>query len=822
MRKIICLLQAKDLQLQAIHHDRDQESKQLASQMKAERRSHEAHLSQQRRLKEMGKESSLNYGSALFKRTAGVLEAELDATLCRFAEDPTKAGVHWAAIPMLDGFDSVAQIAAVGLTAAIDQLTRRQRLATFCQHIGWALEAESRLIRLRNVRPLEMRRLLRERMPRRALASPKVMALLHCPAPKWDDRARLQVGQFLFDHILRLGLLKVVRQQIGKTKPYFVAPTEECMAFVVACPPAAGRVSHTAMVCPPVPWEGLFGGGLLGSDDCLIKVPIADLDELRTTATEHYRQADMARIIAGVNHLQATPLEVHAELVEWQRITWDNGVAGLWPCAKVPMQMPERLGSDPSEEDLKARNALAYRAHRDQEIHRPKRIRIERSIQHMEALAGATIYQAWNADHRGRLYTLNRYVTHQGSDAEKAALSFLPKLPISGDGVDWLLKAAAGHWGMTRDTWADRLQWGRDHLPGMLAAAEDPLSRLELWRSAKDPWQFLQTCIGLKEAQETGTTGVPIRLDQTSSGPGILAALMRDAEVGRLCNLYGSTPKDLYGVGAGNLIARLRHDQEFWENPAQRALSQLWLDYGITRSTVKGAVLAAPYGGRHMSLTDGLVDLMAEHVGPVPLEEFAYRVAVPARYLAKHLWAEIKEQLELTNTLQKWLRTCTKKVMSQPDPRPLEWTTPMGWPMRVADRESHTTKVATELFGRKVSLSIADQPADAPLSYRGANKSISANFVHAVDAAFLQAIVHRAGEHSIPLLCNHDCFAVHPSHAGMTHQMLLDEMRRTFATDWLQIWHQEMQDKSGKKLPEPPMVNTLSPGLIGSNPYLFS
>jgi hypothetical protein len=52
--------------------------------------------------------------------------------------------------------------------------------------------------------------------------------------------------------------------------------------------------------------------------------------------------------------------------------------------------------------------------------------------------------------------------------------------------------------------------------------------------------------------------------------------------------------------------------------------------------------------------------------------------------------------------------------------------------------------------------------------------------------------------------------------------MLLDEMRRMYSTDWLMVWHQEMQDRSGKVLPEPPMVNTLCPGEIGNNPYLFS
>jgi DNA-directed RNA polymerase len=530
----------------------------------------------------------------------------------------------------------------------------------------------------------------------------------------------------------------------------------------------------------------------------------------------------MSKALKVVNHLQSVPLEVSAEMVEIQRIAWDNGIDGLYPCAKVPKEVPDRLGPDPSEEALRERNNMARLAYRDQEINRPKRIRIERSIQFAEAMAGETIYQAWNYDYRSRAYTVNRYLTHQGSDPDKALLSFLPQLPVNEDGIDWLLKAAAGHWGMSRNSWSERLQWGQDHRQAMVAAAEDPLGRLELWRSAKDPWQFLQTCRGLREALTTGATGVPIRLDQTSSGPGILASLMRDRKLARLCNVWGNSPKDLYGVVAEGVVKRLQHDQQFYETPAQRALSQVWLDYGVTRSTVKPAVLSAPYGARHMSITDQLVDLMAEHVGPIPLSEFAFHVAIPARYLARHVWAEVKEFMKDSNELQRWLKLCTKKVMSQPAASPLEWTMPMGWPMKVADREQTITRVYTQLYGKKISVNLADQPVDAPLSYRNANRSIAANFIHAMDASFMQAIVYRAAERSIPILTNHDAFSIHPSHASMTHQMLCDEMRRTYAADWLQMWHQEMQDRSGKTLPIPPMVDTLCPGEIGQNPYLFS
>ena len=59
--------------------------------------------------------------------------------------------------------------------------------------------------------------------------------------------------------------------------------------------------------------------------------------------------------------------------------------------------------------------------------------------------------------------------------------------------------AAAGHYGMSRKSWNERFTWGENHLYQMMAAADDPLNRLELWRDAADPWQFLQCCIGLRD-----------------------------------------------------------------------------------------------------------------------------------------------------------------------------------------------------------------------------------------------------------------------------------------------------------------------------------
>ena len=245
-------------------------------------------------------------------------------------------------------------------------------------------------------------------------------------------------------------------------------------------------------------------------------MPIQDHDD-QDRGLAHYRAADLTKVFAAVNHLQATELVVSAEMVELQRIAWDNGIAGLFPCSRDPVEPPPRLGSDPTDAELRDRNRLAAMAHRDREVNRPRRVKIERSLQAAEELAGRHVWQSWHTDYRGRMYTGNKFVTTQGQDHEKAQLSFLPA-NTNQDSLKLLLMAAAGHYGMSRKSWNERFTWGEDHLYQMMAAADDPLNKLELWRDAADPWQFLQCCIGLRDTVREQRTGCPVRFDQTTSG----------------------------------------------------------------------------------------------------------------------------------------------------------------------------------------------------------------------------------------------------------------------------------------------------------------
>ena len=193
-----------------------------------------------------------------------------------------------------------------------------------------------------------------------------------------------------------------------------------------------------------------------------------------------------------------------------------------------------------------------------------------------------------------------------------------------------------------------------------------------------------------------------------------------------------------------------------------------WLSCGssvaLIEGLVKGPVLRAPYGGSYMSLCDGLVDALEEHIDCVPLERYTLEISIPSKYMASILWKEMKAVIAPVLEVKAWLRDSCRKVLGKG--MAMEWTSPSGWPMRVADREPTTRKIFTNLYGKRVGMNIADQPMDSPLSATQANKALAANAVHSFDAAFAQIIAYRAAVQELPLLANHDCFACHPANAA--------------------------------------------------------
>ena len=201
----------------------------------------------------------------------------LAASFEEFVLDPRKARQHAAAMPFFDNFSSVHHIAAVATTAAIDQMSRRQRYPTFMQHLGLAIERETRLIKLGKKAPMEMRSMMRHGMSRKSIAKKEVMRAFNCPVLEWNDMTRLQVGAFLAQPIFDTELLTTIMVRKGKTTPRLVVPTKQAEGFIRSCRPAAYRINQLSMLVPPRDWQpDLYGGGQLDNHEPLVKPVLYD------------------------------------------------------------------------------------------------------------------------------------------------------------------------------------------------------------------------------------------------------------------------------------------------------------------------------------------------------------------------------------------------------------------------------------------------------------------------------------------------------------------------------------------------------------------
>jgi len=727
----------------------------------------------------------------------------LELLIAQWAARPGMAGPHYCALPLLLHIPrGPAAIVSVVLPVVIDEISRTRSHRPLAKAIGTAIEREARGILLQDERQRTLE-LMRGRYSRTEIVNPRMLQSMGIAASTWTATDRFEVGALLLDLVAgATELIELVPVTRGKRRALEVRPTAATQAVIKASPHRQLPAKRSPMLVPPRPWHSLDGGGHLGNTRQLI------------VRGRHLAGAELAIQLQVANQLQRQVLTVDPWMVAIQQQAWNEGLA-LFPVARNPPEVPPRPqgGGQAMRQWLERCNE----AREDRRLNLGKRVRIQRALDAMEELAGQPCWFAYEFDWRGRIYTAHREVTHQGPDWEKAVLQ-LPAKPTDETGFEWMLKAAAGHWGI-RGSWKERLRWGRDNLPLLTGAAEAPLQRMELWRDAKDPWQFLQLCRGVLSwlQDPAAPIGCPIRLDQHASGLGILAALTQDAKLAAATRLTGRSPVDLYGLMAERTVKLLRMDLEAGP-PHKQQMAAEWLDFGVNRSLLKGPTMTSVYGSGFWSCSDALSDLLLKRKPDLKPSDYEWQLVRPANYMARIIGQALKAELASCQAVRAWLRDVSYRVIKTQ--QEVVWTTPTGMPVVLGREMEARRRVPTAISGSKRWRATKATPGE--LSALATARGITANLIHSFDGAFCQRIVCSAGERRIDLLTNHDCFAVVPAHADALHELLHQELATFYATGWLPKVAEEIQARSGVELAPPPMVETLEVSKIGSNPYAFS
>lgn len=281
-----------------------------------------------------------------------------------------------------------------------------------------------------------------------------------------------------------------------------------------------------------------------------------------------------------------------------------------------------------------------------------------------------------NIDFRGRSYATPPHFNHLGNDLSRAILLFAKGKPLGPKGLDWLKIHCINLTGLKkRSSIQERLDYANEVLPSILDSARSPLDGERWWCESDDPWQTLACCIAIDEAlkcpdPEEYICYFPVHQDGSCNGLQHYAALGRDYEGAVSVNLAPSDrPNDVYSDVAV-LVEATRAKDALNDDKLAKTLDGL-----IGRKVIKQTVMTYVYGVTYYGAKYQIIKQLKAIPNFPP--EHLWRGAI---YLAKRTFASIETMFSATQKIQHWFTSCAR-LISRGLGRPVQWVTPLGFPV---------------------------------------------------------------------------------------------------------------------------------------------
>ncbi len=462
------------------------------------------------------------------------------------------------------------------------------------------------------------------------------------------------------------------------------------------------------MVCPPVPWKGMHGGGYL-TDAALgnrgaALVKCRDQPAARAAINRAVRGRTLGPVLRVVNALQATAWRVNGDLLAAMHRAADDG--SPLPRAKERLDQAADLAGEPR------------------------------------------IFFPYFLDYRGRAYCVPYGLQPQGDDAARALLEFADGKPLGDGGAAWLAIHLANVYGgpAGRGTLAERAAWTADHEPDILAPPPTPPPPASGSRPKSPGPSSAAAWSGPPSAATARPRVAPARLDRrhlqrlpTPGRPGPRRADRR----GREPAPRRPPPRHLPAGG------RRRPRRP----PRRPRRGRFWLahDALIDRDLVKPATLATPYG----LTARGTLEQVREALPDLP------RSREQNRYLATVLRRCIADVVDRPAAVMRWLQDVTAHLAARG--LGVHWVAPSGFPVVMQERKPAVVRIVLgSRAGHRRELLVHKYDPAAPISPPAQKRRIAANFVHSLDAAHLVLTVDALAAAGLAHFhVVHDAFGVH-------------------------------------------------------------
>jgi DNA-directed RNA polymerase len=763
-------------------------------------RGYERALGMMRRNEEQGRVENNPYSNPVLRRwlqpLADALEEELKST-----GKPGRRGAHVKLLRPLDplavAFHAIRELLSTTFASA------NREVRVLGRRIGKVLYEEMVLATFEHLEPELFWTVSRDLDRRRSKdIRHRYNTLRHeargadIELPIWAGEDREQVGMCMVELMRVMGMLDmslVKSSKYGKWESsyeYELAPDVSDLVSSTREAVALAMPYHQPCIEPPRPWTALNRGGYHTARMQRSLPHCVNLTRATPEARDLVAAADLTRVMAAINTLQAVRWQVNPEMYAaiqqiGHRMNLEEIVAQQ---IEDKPQPPSWLAEGMTKDQMTEPQQVAFREWKNlvrawHEHRKMNGVKWGRMVSAMGMARKygpdreyAPLYFVYQADFRGRLYSMTLGISPQGSDLQKALLRFHEGKPLNtSDAVRWFKIGGTSKWGFDKASFEDRVKWVDDRRDQIIECADHPTNG-GLWLEADKPLQFLAWCMEYARWQRLGdkfVSHLPIGFDGSCNGLQHFSAMLRDPVGGKAVNLEDAAlPNDIYAQVAKACQARLSDPNlDQLPEPALKYRSA-WLAHGINRTLVKRSVMTLPYGSTRYACSDFIVDDYLKKVPVQGIEESEYREA--ATFLSHHVWASIGTVVVSATQAMDWLQSCSTVVLSSGASQ-IAWTSPSGFPVVQVYEETDVTQVRCLLLGGSVKIKVG-RGGDDPDRKRHKN-GIAPNFVHSMDAAHLVLCTNActaAGVESLAMI--HDDYGTHAADA----QRLYELIRETF------------------------------------------
>lgn len=785
---------------------------------------------------EMAQLGVSRYRSRMAKCRAAKIESCSTAgqrVLERAVQELTKAITDWILkannspgrrhriLPIMEKIP-VPIVAMITCRAVIDGIASVRTINSLAAHIGRLLEDEMRFRKLRKEHPRWWSKMMRlvSKQPGELTRTRfiKKSARMHkMTLPAWAPRDRVALGLVCIELMKQhTGVIEVInRTNVWGKDITLVRASDEFLAWLDKSHAAAEIMApvYMPMVTTPRKWDSVWAGGYLG-------VAFGRRPMVKATSKRYLQTLDkveMPEVYQGVNNIQNTAWRVNGPVLQAIRHAWETGmVVGDMPGRDLIPIPSKPVDIDTNAESRRQYRKAAARAHFENECLRSKRIAVSKTIWLADKYGSVPFYFPQELDFRGRVYPKPVFLNNQGSDWQRALLTFSSGKPVDENGLSWLAIHGANCWGMDKVAFSERIKFVQDNHQLILAIGRDTLSDM-FWTQADKPWSFLAFCVEWAKVHDNPgiESNLPIHLDGSNNGLQIFSLLLRDP-VGALATncVPTDSPQDIYGTVADRV--RLKMQQ------SGTAMDHEWLAFGIDRKTTKRVVMCLPYGLTRFSSRQYIREWYLEKaraVGNRPFEKD--RIWEGINYLTDKIWEAINEIVVAAVGAMDWLKKCARVHVEAGIP--IRWSAPSGFLVEQGYKKLNRIVVKTTIGSVLRQHRILVDGDDLSIS-RNVN-AISPNVVHSIDASILLKSVNLGASCGVnSFSCIHDSFGVCAADAGIMGTAIRQVSTEIFSQPILKTLQSEMQAylPRGYSLPEPPPMGTLDVSELLKADYFFA